>query len=143
MPARRKTKKTEETKWHDTAQVKALKDIWYKKLEDAGFDDIEQDEEKLKVWSTIFFARYNKTTVDAKIMYAQMAENFLREYRFDSDLDKVIWEYHSTNLSYRDITAILKKVKIKTNRTYVGRIINRLKKSMFAMYMVDMGEYHE
>lgn len=123
---------------------KKLQEKWYKKLEKSGFHDIESDEDNLKVWSSIFAAKHTKEVLQAKISYYQMASSFLEEYKFSSNVDKIIWEYHTNGIGVRDIAATLNKTKIlKTNRTDVWKIIKRLKHTMFDMYMAPKKEYYE
>lgn len=125
-----------------------LQSQWTDKLEKSGFEDIESDEETLKIYSTVMFSRarskVNNGGFEAKAQYYQMATSFLEEYKFDSRLDKIIWEYHAEGLSVRDIANTLNKVKrTKTNYTTVWLLIKQLKKSMYAMYMAPQEEYHE
>lgn len=122
--------------------LKALQKEWYKKLKDDGFTDIENDEDHLKFYNSQFAAQFverDSYVWEAKAEYYRMAEHFLHEYEFESELEKVIWEYHANALSYRDIAKVLKKLKLvkKTNRTTVYITVNKLKDKMFAMYMPD------
>lgn len=112
-----------------------LRAVWYKKLKDDGFEDIESDDHNLKVWSSKFARKKTLVSWQAKAAYYYMAENFLRDYKFVSNREKVIWEYHANALSIREITRLLKKVRIKTSRMAVWRIVIRLEKIMKKMYM--------
>lgn len=114
-----------------------LRAIWYKKLQKEGFKDIEQDEDNLKEWSTKFFLNHDKTTREAKESYYSMATQFLNEYNFESNLDKVIWEYHANAMSVREIAETLRKAKIiKRTGAWVHEfVVKRLRKIMKKMYM--------
>jgi transposase-like protein len=122
---------------------------WYKKLENSGFVDIEQDEDNLKKWSSVFTAEVGKHSLELwkiKAEYFQMATNFLEEYKFDNNVEKVIWEYHANGLSIREIADLLKKARVKSvgvKKSNVSLIIKRLKNSMYAMYVAPTEEYHE
>lgn len=115
------------------------RDIWYKKLDKSGFKDIEQDENHLKRPSTalITVSSYrNKESIEAKIRYYSLAEHFLNEYKFENNIERMIWEYHSNGLSARDITKILKSLKKKANRDSVWRVIKRLRTIMYGLYNI-------
>lgn len=118
-----------------------LRDIWYKKLEDSGFVDIEKDEKSFK--KHILHAQSKDknhgtaTYRSSKIDYYNMATSFLNTHKFKSELEKAIWEYHTNGISIEGITATLMKIKlIKTNRTSVWQIIDELRKKMFRKYKV-------
>lgn len=136
------------------ANLKKLQKEWYKKLKedtthpDGAFKDIERNEFELQ--------RYASSVLDliknhegeawlAKRDYYQFAEFFLNEYRFDSELDKTIWEYHTNGVSYRDIAKVLKKARQRIkSRTAVYVVITKLRKSMFSMYLLPkVTAYHE
>ena len=121
-----------------------LKDEWYKKLEDSGFQDIEQDEERLKSWSSQRYIHSDPVNWAAKFAYHQMATNFLEEYRFKNKLEQAIWEYHANGLSAREIVKVLKSLNVpKHSRQKLDQIITRLKTKMFDLYRMPMKEYHE
>lgn len=123
------------------SEYERLKKLWYKKLKDSGFEDVETDEDRLKVWSSTLFGKSKGLVQNggwqAKASYYQMTSDFLIDNRFETEIDKVIWEYHSHGISVRDITSTLRKAKVKTNRQYVWEIINRLQTKMKQRYMKD------
>lgn len=123
---------------------------WYKKLEKSGFVDIELNEKRLKTWSSNQFEFPRLMTSDGgwkiKAEYYYMAAQFLNDYKFDTEIEKTIWTYHSEGLSVREISSILTKIKVKsipTQRTSIWKVIKRLKKSMYSMYLAPKTEYHE
>lgn len=117
------------------ADYEKLRAVWYKKLEQSGFEDIEQDEDNLKVWSSRYARKSYVRTIPARVAYREAAEDFLRDYKFESELDKVIWEYHVEAVSIRDMSATLNKaLGIKTTRNSVHKTIKRLKAAMRNMY---------
>lgn len=128
-------------------EFQELQDKWYGKLEKSGFQDIESDENHLKFYSSQFAAQFRDGAWQAKAAYYQMASNFLEEYKFDTKRDRIIWEYHSNALSYRDIAKILNKLKTTrtASRTSVYNVLKRLRIKMFDMYMAldSETEYHE
>lgn len=117
-------------------ELEQLQQFWYKKLEDEGFEDIEQTDGKLKSWSSRFAHSRIQELREEKEPYYYMCNQFLNEYKFDSRFEQIIWEYHSNALSSREIAKIFDKAKVyKTNRQTVWLIIKRLEKAMKNMYI--------
>lgn len=112
-----------------------LRAIWYKKLEDEGFQDIEQDEDNLKLWSSRFAQQRSTKLWESKAAYYYMAGNFLVDYKFASKTEQLIWQQHSDGVSARDIAKELIKSGIQTNRTTVWQQIKRLESTMKKMYV--------
>lgn len=127
-------------------EYERLRAIWYQKLKDDGFNDVEQDEDNLKSWSTKFVREGTPLAlIESKTAYYQMATNFLNEYKFESELEKIIWTYHTEAISYRDIATVLKETKVvkKMDRTTIWQIVQKLKKSMKNMYLSGYSKYNE
>lgn len=123
---------------------KQLQDTWYAKLKKSGFEDIEQDDDNLKFWSSAFYLRrLSPEQMKALQDYYQMATNFLEEYKFDSKRDQIIWEYHSKGFNDPEIAKLLKKVKIKLTGMGVRYIVKKYKMKMYDMYVANQQEYHE
>lgn len=113
-----------------------LRDLWYDKLKAEGFEDIEDSEYTIKVWSSRFAKLKDVDTWQQKADYYYIANHFLNSYEFDSELEKIIWEYHTNCISIRDITQLLRDTKVlDTNRDYIWLIIKRLKAIMKRMYL--------
>lgn len=110
--------------------------IWYKKLEEDGFRDIEQDEDNLKVWSSKISRGRRLELGESREAYYHMATRFLNDYQFSSDKEKSIWEYHTNGISARNIALLLQAANIKrSGRMTIWRNINRLSSFMKNMYM--------
>lgn len=130
------------------ASCKALKDAWYSKI-NKDFDDIEKDEDHLKIWSADKFrmrhAGMQNGGWQSKAEYYALATQFLNEYRFERELVKTIWLYHSEGLSAREIAETLKKAKFKkaASQSVIKATIKSLKGKMFDMYLAPKKEYHE
>lgn len=120
----------------NNSEYEKLKAVWYTKLEADGFNDIEQDENNLKEWSTKFTRKKSLDTWQAKESYYSMAENFLNTYAFENELEKVIWEYHANGISIRNIVDIINKMLYTdTDRNVVWKTIFRLETAMKTMYI--------
>lgn len=118
----------------NSPQFKKLKAVWDKKLAKSGFNDIEQEDENLKTWTTgILKKRTSIEAYKAKETYFQLAGQFLYSHKFDSKEDMLIWKYHSDGLSSREIVKELKKSnKIKIYRMYVSQLIIKLRNQMLS-----------
>lgn len=114
-----------------TKEFKKLQAEWYSKLEDEGFQDVEQDEEHLKRWTSSFFkTRYNPTLWKAKEEYYRAAGHFLHDYKFSNDTEKLIWELHGEAMSIRNIALVLKAKGIKSYKRRIHETIQKLAKEM-------------
>lgn len=112
----------------DYDQVRA---VWYEKLRQDGFVDIEQDENNLRVWSTEFTKSKFLNNWREKEEYYYIATTFLNDYSFETELDRVIWEYHTNAISVRNIADTLNKTGIvQTDRNEIQRTITRLRTIM-------------
>lgn len=119
-------------------ELEKTKKIWYKKLKDEGFEDIEPHENTLKSWSYKFADR-NVDEITAKQVYYRMANHFLNDHQFNSILEKVIWEYHANGIAVRDIASQLSKAKVtKTSYDTIWRIVGKIKKAMYAFYAEEI-----
>jgi hypothetical protein len=122
-----------------SSELKKLQKLWYAKLKKSGFNDIEQDEDNLKVWSADKFgpkkALVQNGGWEAKEEYYRLSGWFLNEYQFATKLERLIWEEHDKGISIVDITKMLKKRRVKTNRDKVWKTIKRLEDTMKSMYL--------
>lgn len=118
------------------ATYEELKSVWYKKLESKGFKDIEKNELQLKSYSTEFARPPTVRNWHAKSEYYSMAGQFLHNYKFESRLERIIWEYHINGIGSRSIARVLNKAKVSNiYGTKVFQIIQRLVREMKKMYL--------
>lgn len=125
---------------NNSSDFKKLKAKWYAKLKKAGFEDQELNENDLHENSMRFSLQhdYNAVLWEAKQAYYIMAEHFLNEYKFATEIEKVIWEYHTNALSVRDIATTLKSAGVKRfAKNKVHSIVYRLAQIMKSKYMVN------
>lgn len=109
---------------------KALRDEWYKKLKEQGFEDIEDinsPREMLKTWHSRDFARrFNEDRFSAKQEYFLAAVHLLERFKFETALDKEIWTLHADGKSLREIAAITQRV----SKDGALKVIRRIQKYM-------------
>jgi hypothetical protein len=114
-----------------------LQKIWYKKLKESGFEDIEKPDGQLKVRSALFNSKSFLKTIDSKITYYYLADDFLHTHTFTNSLEQTIWEYHINAISTRDIAKILRAAGIKRKgRWTVWNIVKELRAKMKYKYKV-------
>jgi len=117
-------------------EYERIRDVWYKKLKDSGFEDIEQPGGSINIGAprSIHFQEEDLRQITQD--YYCMAYHFLNSYEFDSELERVIWDYHTNGLSNRAIGKLLKQTKIsKISRDMVWKIVSRLENIMKGLYL--------
>ncbi len=113
-----------------------LKKVWYKKLKKDGFVDIERDENTIEKYSSVFNRELSYVEASGRLTYYTMATSFLHDYDFPSELDRIIWEYHSNGISYRNIARLLKKARVsKLGYNGIHLRIKKMCEIMFESYL--------
>lgn len=128
-------------KFYNDPKFIKLNAKWRKKLEKAGFDDIENENENIDRGSWDFHTAKSKASQQTKTEYYYLATQFLNDHPFETILDKTVWTYHTEALGVRDIAKLLKKLgilnKFQTHslkHASVFNIVKRLKKLMYERY---------
>lgn len=85
-----------------------LRDKWYARIKTKGFNDIEQTKDGQLSYGLGKNFRLKQNSLTEEYYY--LARQFLNDYQFEDEIQKVIWEYHSEGLSTRDIAETLRKV---------------------------------
>jgi hypothetical protein len=124
----------------DKKQFNKLQVKWDKKLKKSGFIDLEPIRNGRLTNTTesngvLDKRRDNRWEAEAE--YYRLATYFLNDYEFESNFQRIIWEYHANGISYRNIVKILKKVKRKTDRQTICEIIRELREIMLKMYGIS------
>lgn len=117
----------------NSPEFKKLQAEWNKKLAASGFEDIEDSNGQLKgKWSgdSDIRNKYTELTYAAKERYYQLAGQFLNDYPFKTEKDRIIWEMHSEGISIRDIVKALKKRRFKVYRHLVHSRLKFLRSEM-------------
>lgn len=128
---------------------KKLQDKWYKKLKDSGFEDIEQDEQRLKRWDSMYFitrhtsfvgnsakqvaGSHRKLSTDqfkSQQEYYQLAGVFLHNHQFKDSKERTIWELHSEGYPTSDIYKVMKAKKQAVYLEGIHKTIKALAKIM-------------
>lgn len=130
-----------------SAKDKKLQAQWYKRLAKEGFEDIEQDEDNLKRWDSMYFisrhtnfkgrgaggakdAKFSAIQFESRQEYYQLAGAFLHEHEFETDKERLIWELHASGENLIDIYRTLKKMNKKVYLEGIDKTIKRLSEAM-------------
>lgn len=73
---------------------------WYGKLAQKGFDDIEDNNDMLKVWSSSVARAFKEPQAE----YYRLASQFLYDYKWDCKENELIWHLHSEGFSLTRIS---------------------------------------
>lgn len=112
------------------AEFRTLQQQWYKKLEEDGFKDIEQEDGRLRSWASWFQTHYTAEGYALKENYYYLATNFLGEYTFPSDFYRRIWGLHCEGYSTRRITNWFRARGEYCQKDKANQIINFLRQEM-------------
>jgi hypothetical protein len=111
---------------------------WYKKLKDEGFKDIEYHDQSLKKETQSKNSIRDPIKRAAVEEYYYLAYHFLNDGNFETELDRIIWVYHTEGISVRNISKLLAETKVaKMAKTQVGQAIKRLEARMRKKYVAS------
>jgi hypothetical protein len=116
----------------DHRAFKKLEARWYKKLKDAGFDDIEDSTRPgrpLHAWHSFRFYSQNTRSENAELYY-QMAAHLLLEFKFENTTHQRIWELHADGWSKRQIEKEISGLVPTYRREQIGNIIAKIAKNI-------------
>lgn len=117
-------------------EYERVRDVWYKRLKDEGFVDIEHSDGSINSGVPRGISGQDPELRELTEEYYNMATQFLNDHEFESELDKVIWEYHTNGLSPRNIAKVLNDAKvIKIGFVKIWRIIKNLEAIMKRQYL--------
>jgi hypothetical protein len=123
---------------YQTPEFLELKEKWDKILKDDGFIDIEAAD--TPDTSAPFHKKSGKNAhtalwLKSKIDYFTYATYFLNEHKFETENQRIIWEYHTNGVSARNIAKTFNAVGIKSSRMSIWRTINYLRTLMKSKYL--------
>lgn len=116
------------------SQQTKLQRLWYRKLKDSGFKDIEHSSGALDR----SYTKSKRTQVEIEVIqyYYSMASALLNDHKFVDPIEKTIWEYYSEGMSAREISEVLEQAGVKKKRhVTVSKIIKRLETIMKVKYL--------
>lgn len=101
---------------------KQLQKIWYKKLKDSGFEDIEKENGELKDFHSFKFQRtHSPVSFELNARYYELASQLTHEYPFKSRRDKQVWVRHANG---ETLEQIAKEMGLSHNQTW--RIVDKI-----------------
>lgn len=120
-----------------------LKKLWYQKLKESGFDDIEDPGgTHLKRWDSFYYQHhYTPLEFNSCQSYYYAAEHFLNSAAFKNSIDgrieKEIWTLHSQGRTLRSIALLIQSrfdvllIKDRYNKDNIAAIIKRFQSQMW------------
>jgi len=112
-------------------QFSTLQAEWYKKLKDSGFNDIERKNgDIIHSAEDNIVTHYDQNSFEAKRDYNRLAGQFLHDYKFKSNLERLVWEHHVEGMSIRNIVKTLKAKRINVYKRKIHELLNRLIEEM-------------
>lgn len=100
---------------YKTAKFKKLQKKWYQKLNEAGFEDIEDAEGRLKATTHPRTVKRALSDREERETYYNIARDFLNNHKFESQTEESVWELHCEGIGYRTIA---QKLGEKDRRIY-------------------------
>ncbi len=114
----------------DTKKFKALKAKWDKKLENSGFEDIENSDGSLKAGTDPRAIQNALKEKEEREIYYSIASEFLETHAFKEGLHRDIWQLHAEGLGKLSIAQKLKITPYRVETTINEyRILAKLRKS--------------
>ena len=139
-------------KYYRTDEFIKTQNIWYKKLADSGFADLEWLDKKSGAGHATPFLRdslwkyRNIGAFEASqtLEYYNAAQEFSQVFTFPSKLHKFVWSLHAEGLSYRRIAdkCRTRAFKHKPSIFWISIHIRKLKQEMF-YWLADQDQPEE
>ena len=107
-----------------------LIELWDRKLKRSGFVDAETRHDKLKTWTCRGRQARAKVCIEASAEYFRAAGFFLHEYKFESEVERAVWECHAEGLGRRETFDALRKKFTRLTPWKVRQILSRLTREM-------------
>lgn len=101
----------------------SLKALWYKKLKESGFTDIEDNQERLIDYHNNRFLDKNPLEFESQRRYYELAGQMLHTYNFRDSEQKTIWTLHCQGKSNQTIAK-----HVARSKHYVFTVIEDLSK---------------
>jgi hypothetical protein len=104
------------TKEESKKHLKELQEFWYKKLQETGFQDIENTslpEPALVNFDSFKFRKSSHLIEEQKLAYYQKATELLDTYPFESELHKIIWSLHCQGFGKRRIEKAIAHIAVE------------------------------
>lgn len=125
-------------------KFKQLKKKWYKKLQEEGFEDVEQQssykEEMLKCWDSFWFdnkiSQIGRTFFNSTFDYYYHATQFAQEIQSMPQVQQRIWQLHTDSISLREIALEINSPQTPINKDYVARIIKQIQQ-LYKIYKME------
>jgi hypothetical protein len=116
-----------------TQNFRELQKVWYQRLKDEGFVDIEETPDLANASKKNI--KYLSTNREAIEGYQARADQFLHDYEFKNKFEHGVWELVTEGYSVRSIAVIISSAGTEVSKSTVGRTIARLRDIMLKAYL--------
>lgn len=110
--------------------IPTLEAIWYEKLKQSGFDDIEDlstSHRRLKSWDSFKCQNIDPNRIEVVKLYFEKATDLLNENNFENWEYREIWKLHCDGLSEREIAVQFPKYPKSTVHWVIRKIRKDIK----------------
>lgn len=129
MKVKPKTRPIQTSDLYSSTSFLELKQEWYQKARDAGFEDLEAEDGSLVDEHDEHYAKrlllHSPGRCEALAEYYTEAERGLASLVFACPEDRAIWAHHARGLSVREIAALL-HMKTMTVQDRIAKYRRRL-----------------
>src|SRR5689334_10695761 len=125
--------------WYESPKFLKLRDKWYDKLEESGFDDVETRWKGIHLdFPPMYSSGYQLTQAARRAQeagadeYFRRIASYLHEGTFTNKAERLIWALHVEGWSFSQIGAEIKRRGFKGSYSRSGcyRCVERIRKRM-------------
>jgi hypothetical protein len=133
-------------KFNRTKRFIELQKLWYSKLTQSGFSDLEHLDQKngLGEYSPYLkkplqkFNHLHPSDVSERLEYFSAAQDFSSDHDFPTILHKFIWDQYVSGVSYRNMVPIIEQNRFKSVSIFwISTEIAKLKQSFTAWQVLQ------
>lgn len=115
-----------------TPEFIELKDQWYQKLKEEGFEDLEDESQYIKKIQHLHFFRWTPLKIQTQRDYYIHCEYFLNSHSFKKEQHRKIWELYTKGVPFRKISE-----KVDQGLKEVHQTVKRLRKKMWERLLYE------
>lgn len=114
---------------NEDKDFKIIQKEWYEKLKNEGFNDIEDTSHPhspLKCWHSLRWKKLSPDKIERVRHYYDKAQALLHIYKFQTELERLIWELHSQGHSKYQIEKQISHIPKSPKRESIAIIIKTI-----------------
>lgn len=114
--------KKRKSPWRSGA-FKQLKGEWYKKIQELGFVDIEDEHGRLKQNASNSYRTSIQPVIESKLRYYELLGQMAHQETFRDHVERLIIERRSNGVKFKDICRELKEMGERCHKSTIRRIM--------------------